>query len=178
MNIIVLQGSPNESGSTAILVEEFARGARAVGHAVERIDVAHEGVRPCAGCEACGYGARPCVQHDGMGAILDKILAADMVAFATPLYYYGMTAQLKAVIDRFCSENSAITGRHLKAALLTAAWNADDWTFEALVAHYRTIARYLDMTDCGMVLGYGCGTPGMTRASKYPRAAYELGASL
>lgn len=178
MNIIVLQGSPNENGSTAILVEEFARGARAAGHTVERIDVAHEDVRPCAGCVACGYGTRPCVQHDGMGAILDKVLAADMVVFATPLYYFGMTAQLKAVIDRFCSENSAITGRRLKAALLTVAWNADDWTFEALVAHYRTIVRYLDMTDCGVVLGYGCGTPGMTRASEYPRAAYELGASL
>lgn len=178
MNIIVLQGSPNENGSTAILVEEFARGARAAGHTVERIDVAHEDVRPCAGCVACGYGTRPCVQHDGMGAILDKVLAADMVVFATPLYYYGMTAQLKAVIDRFCSENSAITGRRLKAALLAVAWNADDWTFEALVAHYRTIVRYLDMTDCGVVLGYGCGTPGMTRASEYPRAAYELGASL
>ena len=178
MNIIVLQGSPNKSGSTAILVDEFARGARMAGHAVDRIDAAHEDIRPCAGCVACGYGARPCAQRDGMAEILRKILAADMVVFATPLYYYGMTAQLKAVIDRFCSENSAITGRHLKTALLAVAWNADDWTFEALVAHYRTIARYLGMTDCGMVLGYGCGTPGMTRATDAPRRAFELGRSL
>lgn len=178
MNIVVLQGSPNVSGSTAILVEEFARGARATGHTVERIDVAHLDIRPCTGCVACGYGVRPCVQRDDMAGVLQKILSADMVVFATPLYYYGMAAQLKAVIDRFCSENSAVTGRRLKAALLTVAWNADDWTFEALVVHYGTIVRYLDMTDCGMVLGYGCGTPGMTRASEYPRAAYELGASL
>lgn len=178
MNIAILQGSPNRDGSTAILAEEFVRGARMAGHAVERIDVAHLDIKPCTGCVACGYGARPCVQHDGMAAILKKVLATDMVVFATPLYYYGMTAQLKAVIDRFCSENSAITGRRLKAALLTVAWNADDWTFEALVAHYRTIVRYLDMTDCGMVLGYGCGTPGMTRATDYPREAYSLGLSL
>ena len=178
MNIIVLQGSPNKCGSTAILVDEFARGARMAGHAVGRIDVALEDIRPCTGCVACGYGVRPCVQHDAMGEILDKILASDMVVFATPLYYYGMTAQLKAVVDRFCSENSAITGRRLKSALLTVAWNADDWTFEALEVHYKTLVRYLDMTDCGMVLGYGCGTPGMTRATDAPRRAFELGRSL
>ncbi len=178
MNIVILQGSPNRDGSTAILVEEFARGAREAGNTVERVDVARMGVRPCTGCVSCGYGARPCVQYDSMAEILEKILAADMVVFATPLYYYGMTAQLKAVIDRFCSENSAITARRLKAALLTVAWNADDWTFEALVAHYRTIVRYLDMADCGIVLGYGCGTPSMTRASDAPQQAYELGRSL
>ena len=113
-----------------------------------------------------------------MAAILEKVLAADMVAFVTPLYYFGMTAQLKTVVDRFCSENSAITARRLKAVLLTVAWNADDWTFEALVAHYNTIVRYLDMTDCGMVLGYGCGTPSMSRATDAPRRAFELGRSL
>ena len=178
MNIVVLQGSPNRNGSTALLAEEFSRGAREAGHTVERIDVAHEDVRPCAGCVACGYGARPCVQRDAMASILDKILGADMVVFATPLYYYGMTAQLKAAIDRFCSENSAITGKHLKAALLTVAWNADGWTFEALEAHYRTIVRYLDMEDRGMVLGAGCGTPSMTRATECPLDAYSLGLSL
>ena len=178
MNIVILQGSPNRDGSTAILCEEFARGARQAGHDVERIDVAQADVHPCTGCVACGYGARPCVQRDGMAAILDKILAADVLALATPLYYYGMSAQLKAVIDRFCSENSAITARRLKAALLTVAWNADDWTFEALEAHYKTIVRYLNMTDCGMVLGYGCGTPSMTRATDAPQRAFELGRTL
>lgn len=90
MNIVILRGSPNRDGSTAILCEEFARGARQAGHAVERIDVAQADVRPCTGCVACGYGARPCVQRDGMAAILEKILAADVLVLATPLYYYGI----------------------------------------------------------------------------------------
>ncbi|MBM6774237.1 flavodoxin family protein [Olsenella profusa] len=141
-------------------------------------NVAKAGVNPCAGCVACGYGARPCVQHDGMERVLDAVLAADMLVLATPLYYYGMTAQLKTVIDRFCSANSDISARHLKAALLTVAWNADDWTFDALVSHYETLCRYLSMSDCGKVLGYGCGTPGMTRHTDAPRQAFELGASL
>ena len=76
MNIVILQGSPNRDGSTAILCEEFARGARQAGHTVERVDVAQADVRPCTGCVACGYGARPCVQRDGMVSILEKILAA------------------------------------------------------------------------------------------------------
>lgn len=177
MDILILQGSSNRKGSTAILCEEFARGAREAGHAVERVDVAYAGVKPCTGCVACGYEG-PCVQHDGMDALRQKILASDMLVFATPLYYYGMSAQLKTVIDRFCSANSSITGKHLRSALLTVAWNADDWTFEALTAHYRTLVRYLDLQDEGMVLGLGCGTPGMTRRTGYPKAAYDLGRSL
>lgn len=178
MKIVVLQGSPNRDGSTAILAEEFARGARGAGHVVERVDVAEKDVAPCRGCVACGYGARPCAQRDGMGRILDAVLASDMLVLATPLYYYGMTAQLKAVIDRFCSANSAITARRLDAALLAVAWNDDDWTFDALEAHYETLCRYLCMTDRGRVLGRGCGTPGMTRRTDAPRRAYELGAEL
>ena len=177
MKIIALQGSPNIDGSTAILVEEFARGAREAGHAVERVDVARLDVRPCTGCVACGYEG-PCVQRDGMGAVRSSLLAADMVVLATPLYYYGISAQLKTVVDRFCSFNASLTARHLKSALLAVAWNADDWTFEALAAHYRTLVRYLQMDDCGMVLGRGCGTPAMTRRSEAVKEAYGLGRGL
>lgn len=177
MKIVVLQGSPNVNGSTAILCDEFARGARSAGHEVVRVDVARADVAPCTGCVACGYEG-PCVQHDGMDAVRREILSADMVVFATPLYYYGMSAQLKTVVDRFCSANGSITAKRMKCALLAVAWNADDWTFDALEAHYQTLVRYLHMEDCGMVLGAGCGTPGMTRRSRYPQAAYDLGALL
>lgn len=177
MKIVVLQGSPNVNGSTAILVEEFARGARNAGHSVVRIDVDRADVAPCTGCVACGYEGL-CAQHDGMDAVRAEILSADMVVFATPLYYYGMSAQLKTVVDRFCSANGSVTGRRMKAALLAVAWNADRDTFDALEAHYKAIVTYLHMEDMGMVLGFGCGTPGMTRRTQYPQAAYDLGASL
>ena len=177
MKIIVLMGSPNPKGSTSILVEEFRRGAEEGGHAVKVIDVCHADVHPCIGCVRCGYEG-PCVQKDDVEAIRRKLLDADMVVFATPLYYYGMTAQLKTVIDRFCAYNSSLNSCHLKSALLTVAWNADDWTFEALEAHYKTLVRYINFEDKGMVLGYGCGTPSMTQRSKYPQEAYRLGKSL
>ena len=98
-----------------------------------------------------------------------------MVVFATPLYYYGFSAQLKTVVDRFCSYNSSLKARRLKSALISVAWNSDDWTFEALEAHYRTLVRYLNLQDMGMVLGYGCGTPSMTEHSQFPQQAYHLG---
>ena len=170
-------GSPNKNGSTSLLAEEFARGAREAGHNVERIDAAHADVHPCTGCIHCGYEG-PCVQKDGVDAIRAKILSADMIVFATPLYYYGMSAQLKALLDRFCAFNSSIQKKRMRSALISVAWNSDDWTFEALMAHYQTLTRYLNLTDMGTVLGYGCGTPSMTRRSPYPQQAYALGRGL
>ena len=177
MKIIILMGSPNRKGSTNILVESFVKGAKEAGHECEIIDVCHANVKPCIGCVACGYEG-PCVQKDDTQIIKEKLLSSDMVVFATPLYYYGMSAQLKTVIDRICAYNGSLNSRHLKSALLTVAWNADDWTFEALEAHYKTLVRYINFEDKGMILGYGCGTPAMTSRSRYVSEAYKLGKSL
>ena len=177
MKITVLMASPNRNGSTAVLADSFMKGAEDAGHECELISVCSLDIHPCTGCLACGYEG-PCAQKDDNEMIREKLLHSDMAVFATPLYYYGMSAQLKTVVDRFCSYNSSLNSRHLKSALLTAAWNADDWTFDALTAHYRTLVRYIDFEDMGMVLGYGCGTVSMTKRSRYPKEAYELGRSL
>lgn len=177
MKIVVLMGSPNKNGSSAHLAESFIRGAQESGHTMKRIDAAHVKVSPCTGCIACGYEG-PCAQKDDMEKIRLDILGADMLVFVTPLYYYGMSAQLKTLIDRFCAFNSSIQRKHMKSALLSVAWNNDSWTFEALEAHYKTLVKYLNLEDCGMVLGKGCGTLSMTRQSQYPGQAYRLGKSL
>ena len=177
MNITILMGSPNRNGSTNMLVNEFIRGAEEAGHSCEIVDVCHADIHPCTGCVACGYEG-PCVQKDDVEIIRRKLLETDMVVFATPLYYYGMSAQLKTLVDRFCAFNSSLNRRHLKSALITVAWNADDWTFEALAAHYKTLVRYINFEDKGMVLGYGCGTPGMTRRSGFMQKAYRMGLSV
>lgn len=174
MKIIVLEGSPNRKGSSNLLAEHFIRGAEEAGHVVEVVDAAHANLHPCNGCVCCGYEG-PCVQKDDMESIRKRILDADMMVFVTPLYYYGMSAQLKVLVDRFCAINSSIHRKHMKSALLAVAYNADNWTFEALEAHYQTLVRYLNLDDRGMVLGYGCGTPSMTRKSGYPDQAYRLG---
>lgn len=177
MKIVILEGSPNRKGSTHLLAEAFADGAKESGHIVQFLNAAHVDVSPCTGCVRCGYEG-PCVQKDEMETIRPMILQADMVVFATPLYYYGMSAQLKTLIDRFCSFNSSIQRKHMRSALLAVAWNDDDWTFEALEAHYKTLVHYLNFRDQGMVLGKGCGTPSMTHQSKYMKIAYQLGKGL
>ena len=177
MKIVILQGSPNKKGSTNILAENFSQGAKAAGHSVIRFDLTDMDIRPCTGCVTCGYEG-PCVLRDDNQKIREAVLDADMIVFATPLYYYGMSAQLKTVIDRFCAYNSSITRKRMKSALLAVAWNSDSWTFDALESHYRTLVSYLDLQDQGMVLGKGCGTPSMTKHSRYPEMAYELGNQL
>lgn len=177
MKILVLEGSPNKKGSTHLLADCFRQGAQEAGHSVKMLDVAHAKIHPCTGCVHCGYQG-PCVQKDDMETIRGAILDADMLVFATPLYYYGMSAQLKTLVDRFCACNSSLQSKWMKSALLTVAWNSDDWTFDALVSHYKTLVRYLHFQDMGMVLGYGCGTPAMTSHSFFPQEAYQLGKRL
>ena len=177
MKIVVLEGSPNKNGSSNFLADQFIQGAEKAGHIVTIIKAAEADIHPCIGCIHCGYEG-PCVQKDDMEFIRRQILEADMIVFVTPLYYYGMSAQLKTVVDRFCSFNSSINRKNMKSALLAVAWNSDGWTFEALEAHYKTLVSYLNFKDMGMVLGRGCGTPSMTRSSKYPAEAYKLGKSL
>ena len=151
MKIVLLEGSPNKNGSSNMLAEQFRKGAEEAGHSVQVIDAAHADIHPCIGCIHCGYEG-PCVQKDDVNKIRQTILAADMMVFVTPLYYYGMSAQLKTLIDRFCAFNTSIQRKHMKSALLTVAWNNDTWTFEALESHYDTLVRYLNLEDQGRVL--------------------------
>ena len=177
MKILLLFGSPNLNGSSRILADNFIQGAKEAGHSVSMLDIAHANIHPCTGCLHCGYEG-PCIQKDDMKQIRKQILDTDMIVFVSPLYYYGFSAQLKILIDRFCSFNTSIHQKHLKSALLSVAWNADNWTFDALESHYKTLVRYLNLDDQGMILGYGCGAPSMTSHSIYPKQAYQLGRNL
>ena len=160
-----------------MLAESFIRGAKENGHKVEVIGAANMAIAPCTGCVTCGYDG-PCAQKDDMEQIKSVILNADMMVFVTPLYYYGMSAQLKILIDRFCAFNGSIQRKHMKSALLAVAWNGDNWTFDALEAHYHTLVRYLNLKDQGMILGKGCGTPSMTKNSGYPEKAFKFGKTI
>ena len=177
MKIVVLKSSGHTHGSSNLLADAFIRGAKESGHTITEIDVYKANVKPCTGCVACGYEGT-CVQRDDMTSIRQNILDSDMIVFVTPLYYYGFSAQLKTVIDRFCAFNGSLTSKQMKSVLITAAWNADAWTFEALETHYKTLVRYLHFKDCGRILGCDCGSVGMTESSDYPQLAYKLGKSI
>ena len=177
MKIIVLEGSPHKRGSSNMLAEKFIKGAEEAGHTVEVLDVAHMDMHPCLGCEHCGMNGE-CVYKDDNSVIRDALLAADMAVFVTPIYYFGMSAQLKMVIDRFYSYTTKLSGRGLKTVLITAAWDAGDDVMPYTAEHYKKLCRYMNFKDCGMVLGTGCGSPSMTAGSSHMKEAYQLGKSL
>ena len=174
MEILVLESSGNKNGSSNMLAREFIRGAKEAGHSITEYDVIHADIRPCIGCNHCGMSG-PCVQKDDYETKLKNLIrAADMLVFVMPVYYYNWPAQLKTVVDRFYSFTGELTAMRKNAALITVAWDNTD----SANAYYRRICDYMEFRDLGMVIGKGCGTPAMTRRSKYMKEAYELGRKL
>lgn len=146
MNICVIESSPHKKGSSNLLAEFFIQGAKESGHHVTVFDAAHAQIHPCLGCNFCGMSG-PCCQKDDMAKLREQILQSDMVVFVTPLYYFGVSAQLKMVIDRFYSFNGQLTGKRLKTALLAAAWDNKDWTMQEIKSYYETLCSYLHFQD-------------------------------
>ena len=119
----------------------------------------------------------PVCRRMGMEELRRRILASDMVVFVTPLYYFGMSAQLKTAIDRFYSFNDELSAKHLKTALIAAAWDSNDWTMHDLAGHYQTLCRYLHFNDqaCSRYwLRHRIHDP----KQPFPKLAYALGKSL
>lgn len=111
MMIVVLTGSPRRNGNTNHLADQFIKGAKEAGHEVFRFDAATSQVHPCIGCNHCGMDG-PCVYDDDFTRLLrPQIIKAALVVFCSPMYYFGFSAQLKAVIDRFYAINGTLHTR-------------------------------------------------------------------
>lgn len=177
MKIVVLMGSPNRQGSSNLLARQFKAGAESVGHNVQVVDAAHAKILPCTGCLHCGYDG-PCILKDDMEQISREVLSADLVAFVTPLYYFGMPAQMKLLIDRFCSMNGRLQKKQMQSVLIATAGGSDTWSFLALETHYFSLVQYLHFQDKGRILAAGCGTLQATSQSEFPSMAYALGQKL
>lgn len=174
MKIVVLTGSPHKNGTSNTLVDEFIKGAEEKGHEVTRFDTAFLKVHPCIGCDHCGMNG-PCVFNDDMPNILDTILDSDMIVFATPVYYFGFSSQIKSVIDRFYSRNGKIQSKHLKSVFIITAWNNDDVVMSGIKKHIDILIDYLNLENIGMILAKGYGYVGSSLEEKYKKEAYELG---
>jgi multimeric flavodoxin WrbA len=177
MKILILTGSPRKKGNSRLLAEAFAKGAAEAGHEITRFDTADLDIHPCIACEYCRKdGHDTCVFKDDMQSIYPQLIAADLVVLATPLYYFGIAAQLKAAIDRFFAHNLKI--RDKQAVLLAACGDGEEWVGEALKAHYLTICRYCRWQDAGMVVALGQYEIGDVEKSDYLAQAEALGKSL
>ena len=98
-NILILSTSPRKGGNSDTLADEFARGAQDAGHKAEKIRLAGKSIGFCRGCLAC-QKTRCCVVQDDASAIVEKMLSADALVFATPIYFYEMSGQMKTLLDR------------------------------------------------------------------------------
>ena len=177
MKVVIVTGSPHKAGTSALLADRFEAGAKEAGHEVYRFNAGLEtDIHPCKGCDFCGMDG-PCVQKDAIEKnLIGKLVDADVIVLITPLYYYGMSAQLKTIVDRFYSRTSKINGK--RSILMATAYNSADWTMSALVDHYDTLVRYMNWKDLGKVLAIGCGSRSLIEKSKFPDQAYNLGKSL
>lgn len=178
MNVLLLESSPRRHGNTARMAEAFARGATGTGHAVERFDVANAKIGVCMACNACRNNGGTCVQKDSMIKLAPALLRADVVAFVTPLYYYGMSAQLKLVIDRFYAVNARLQASMKRAVLLAACADESVDSMSVLVDHYRTLCNYLGWQNAGEVLAVGVWEAGDVEKTDALVRAEQMGAAL
>ena len=102
MNILVLNGSPRMNGNTKQMINAFVEGLKQAGHHYDVIDVCRKNIHGCLACEYChGKGAGNCVQQDDMQTIYPLLRKAEMLVIASPIYYHGLSGQIKCTIDRF-----------------------------------------------------------------------------
>ena len=175
MNIVMITGSPHKRGTSALLADEFATGAKESGHHIDRFDAAQECVHPCIGCDTCQCGKRPCVFQDSMNELYPELLRADMVVFVSPLYYHAMSSQIKMAIDRFHGVDDLLRKKPKKTMLLMTAASEVESIFDGAVTSYRETVKYLGWENCGTLLAYGCYTQEDMEKTDYPGQAYALG---
>lgn len=176
MKILVLTGSPRKNGNSNTLADYFIKGAEEAGHQVERFDAAFKNVHPCIACNKCGMNGL-CVFKDDFEFVRNHIVDADVVVFATPMYYFGVSAQLKAVIDRFYAINGQI--HHPKKAVLLMTY-ANTAASEAvpIEAHYDVLLKYLGWEDAGRIIVPGVWPADAVKHTDYPEQAYKLGKNI
>lgn len=177
MNIVVLIGSPRKNGNTELLANAFAHGA-AQQHHVEILSVRDFHVHPCLGCNHCfKTPTHTCCQRDDMGLIYEKLHQADMCVIASPVYFYGLSAQIKTVIDRL--HNPVRDHLHIrKMALLLVGAASLPQLFDAILMEYRLCLDFFKLEDVGRVLAKGINEPGAIIGHPALKQAYELGQSL
>lgn len=176
MKILVLTGSPRKDGNSNMLASRFIAGATEAGHEIFRFDAAQSDVHPCIACNSCGMDG-PCIFQDDFETVRKYIIPADMVVFATPMYYFGISSQLKTVIDRFYAINGQI---HVpkKAALLMTYANTAQKQAKPIESHYDVLLDYLGWRDVGKVIAPGVWTAGSIKGTPYLEQAYKLGLEL
>lgn len=157
--IVVLSGSPRKNGNTELLVKAFAESAEKE-HQVEILSVTELDIKPCIGCNSCFEREdNDCFQHDDMVKVYEKLMDADILVTASPVYFYGISSQLKAVIDRLHTPKRNSFGIKKLALILVGAAELPE-LFDSIIMQYRLTLEFFGLKDAGMVLVRGAKNKG------------------
>jgi len=177
--VLIISASPRRGGNSDTLCDQFAKGAAEAGHEVEKIRLADKKVGFCLGCYAC-QKLKKCFQSDDANEIVEKMLSADVIVLATPVYFYSMDAQLKALIDRTVSRWDDF-GRFQGTEFWLLVTAADERR-EMMSATLEGLRGF--MRDCmegsverGVIYGTGAYEKGAVLSLPVLQEAYEAGKS-
>ena len=177
--VLIISGSPNKNGNSALLCEEFKRGAEEAGNQVEKIFIREKKIGYCVACQFCKKNgvSGPCAIKDDMGEIIQKMKEADVIVMASPVYFYGIDAQLKTVIDRTYASWMEIKNKELY--YIITCMDDSDACIETAVANLNGWKVCLPDAELkGVVYGKGVGAPGEVRTKPSMKEAYEMGKSI
>lgn len=171
--VLIVSSSPRKGGNSDTLCNEFLRGATESGHQAEKVFLRDQKIGYCTGCGVCN-STHACVQKDNMAALLQKMLAADVIVMATPVYFYTMDAQMKTFIDRTVPVYTQLSGKDFYF-IMTAA----DGEKQALE---RTLDGFRGFTDCldaprekGVIYATGVWQTGEVTSTAFMEQAYQMG---
>lgn len=174
--VLILSGSPRIGGNSDILCDEFKKGAIEAGNEVEKINVAQKKIAYCNACYYCQTHNGECCIKDDMAAILQKIIDADVLVLASPVYFYAINAQLKALIDRTVARWTEVKNKDF----YYIATCADG--IEGLSRTIESFRGYADCVngakECGIVYGHSVYKKGEIKEKPAMTEAYEMGKSI
>jgi multimeric flavodoxin WrbA len=172
--VLILSASPRKGGNSDTLCDEFSTGAVEAGNSVEKIRVADKKIGYCVACYACKESGK-CAQNDDMGEVLEKMLAADVIVLATPVYFYTMCAQMKTLIDRTLPRYTEIIGKEFYyiAAMADTDDKAMDRTFDGLRGF--SLDCLYGAKEKGVIYGSGAWQLGDVQRTAAMKQAYEMG---
>ena len=175
--IVILVGCMRRGGNTDLLAHAFTKGA-AENNDVEILSVADHHVKPCIGCNSCftreGYA---CFQKDDMAEIYEKLRTADVLVVASPVYFYGISAELKAIIDRLHTPIRNTFQINKLALLLVGAATLPEM-FDAIKMQYRLVLNFFHLEEAGMVLVRGVKDQGDIKNTDALNVAFVLGQTI
>lgn len=171
--VLILSGSPRCGGNSDILCDEFMKGAVEAGNETEKIRVAEKNISCCRGCYAC-KNTGICAIKDDMADILQKMIDADVLVLASPVYFYSIDAQLKAVIDRTVARWLEVKNKEFYY-IMTAA-DGDKSAMDTTLACFRGYADCVSgAKEMGVIYGTGVYEKGEIKRSKCLKEAFEMG---